>query len=128
MDPIPGVDVLQMDFLDADAPELLSETLGGAGRRRALRHGGATPPATARPTICKIMALAEAAADFAREVLEPGGAFLAKVLQGGTEGDAARRAQARLRHACSHVKPPASRADRPSSTAGEGVSRQRGRG
>ena len=46
----------------------------------------------------KIMALVEAAAEFAREVLEPGGAFLAKVLQGGTEGDAARDAQARFRH------------------------------
>jgi 23S rRNA (uridine2552-2'-O)-methyltransferase len=58
----------------------------------------------------KIMALAEAAADFAREVLKPGGAFLAKVLQGGTEATLLadlKRDFATVRH----VKPAASRAD-----------------
>ena len=45
----------------------------------------------------RIMGLAEAAADFAREVLAPGGAFVAKVFQGGTEGAAPRRSEARLR-------------------------------
>ena len=58
----------------------------------------------------RIMALAEAAAAFAREVLAPGGAFLAKVLQGGTEAALLARAEARFRHR-SHVKPPASRPD-----------------
>ena len=58
----------------------------------------------------KTMALAEAAADFAREVLVPGGAFLAKVLQGGTEASLLtqlKRDFASVRH----LKPAASRAD-----------------
>src|SRR3546814_12484245 len=56
------------------------------------------------------MALVEAALLFAAEVLAPGGAFVAKVLQGGTERDlltALKRDFARV----AHVKPPASRAD-----------------
>ena len=56
------------------------------------------------------MALVEAAAEFAREVLAPGGAFLAKVLQGGTE--AALLAELKRDFAgVKHVKPAASRAD-----------------
>jgi 23S rRNA (uridine2552-2'-O)-methyltransferase len=58
----------------------------------------------------KIMALAEAAAEFAREVLAPGGAFLCKVLQGGTEArllSVLKRDFASVRH----IKPPASRAE-----------------
>jgi 23S rRNA (uridine2552-2'-O)-methyltransferase len=58
----------------------------------------------------KIMALAEAAADFARTMLKPGGAFLAKVLQGGTEATLLadlKRDFATVRH----VKPAASRTD-----------------
>ena len=58
----------------------------------------------------KIMALVEAAAEFAREVLKPGGAFLAKVLQGGTEG-ALLAALKRDFASVKHVKPAASRAD-----------------
>jgi 23S rRNA (uridine2552-2'-O)-methyltransferase len=58
----------------------------------------------------KIMALVEAAAEFAREVLSPGGAFLAKVIQGGTENEllgSLKRDFASVKH----VKPPASRSD-----------------
>jgi 23S rRNA (uridine2552-2'-O)-methyltransferase len=58
----------------------------------------------------KIMALVEAAAEFAREVLKPGGAFLSKVIQGGTEGallSGLKRDFAVVRH----VKPAASRSD-----------------
>jgi 23S rRNA (uridine2552-2'-O)-methyltransferase len=58
----------------------------------------------------KIMALVEAAADFAREVLAPGGTFLSKVLQGGTENEllaALKRDFAAVRH----IKPAASRSD-----------------
>jgi 23S rRNA (uridine2552-2'-O)-methyltransferase len=69
-------------------------------------------PSTGHPQTdhLRIMALAEAAYDFAREVLAPGGAFLAKVLRGGTERqllEAMKRDFATVRH----VKPPASRAD-----------------
>jgi 23S rRNA (uridine2552-2'-O)-methyltransferase len=58
----------------------------------------------------KIMALAEAAADLARETLAPGGTFLCKVLQGGTEAHllaALKRDFARVKH----LKPAASRSD-----------------
>ena len=60
--------------------------------------------------VCKIVALLEMAAEYAREVLTPGGAFLAKVIQGGTEGTllaTLKRDFATVRH----VKPSASRAD-----------------
>jgi 23S rRNA (uridine2552-2'-O)-methyltransferase len=64
----------------------------------------------ARTDHLKIMALVESAAEFAREVLAPGGAFLAKVLQGGTE--ASLLAQLKRDFAkVQHIKPPASRAD-----------------
>jgi 23S rRNA (uridine2552-2'-O)-methyltransferase len=58
----------------------------------------------------KIMALAEAAAEFARAVLKPGGAFLAKVLQGGTEGTLLADLK-RDFASVKHVKPTASRTD-----------------
>jgi 23S rRNA (uridine2552-2'-O)-methyltransferase len=64
----------------------------------------------ARTDHLKIMALVEAAADFARDVLAPDGAFLAKVLQGGTEA-ALLAALKRDYKSVKHVKPPASRAD-----------------
>ncbi len=56
------------------------------------------------------MALAEAAAEFAVEVLAPGGAFAAKVLQGGTEATLLARLKQRFDRVV-HIKPPASRAD-----------------
>ena len=58
----------------------------------------------------KIMALVEAAADFAREVLAPGGSFLAKVLQGGTEAELLASLK-RDYKTVKHIKPAASRAD-----------------
>jgi 23S rRNA (uridine2552-2'-O)-methyltransferase len=64
----------------------------------------------ARTDHLKIMALVEAAAEFAREVLAPGGCFLAKVLQGGTEGSLL-SALKRDYKSVKHVKPPASRSD-----------------
>jgi 23S rRNA (uridine2552-2'-O)-methyltransferase len=64
----------------------------------------------ARTDHLKIMALVEAAADFARDVLSPGGSFLAKVLQGGTEASLL-AALKRDYKTVKHVKPAASRAD-----------------
>ena len=110
MDPIAGVEFASIDFLDPDAPERLKAMLGGpadvvlsdmaanaTGHRRdrssedhgAGGGGGANSP---------------------REVLKPGGSFLAKVIQGGTEGTllaALKRDFASVKH----VKPAASRAD-----------------
>jgi 23S rRNA (uridine2552-2'-O)-methyltransferase len=109
MEPVAGVEFLQLDFLDPDAPAKLKARLGGPADV-VLSDMAANATGHARTDHLKIMALVEAAADFAREVLAPGGAFLAKVLQGGTEA----ALLAALKHDFAqvrHIKPPASRAD-----------------
>jgi len=109
MQPVAGVEVLHLDFLDAAAPERLKQALGGPADV-VLSDMAANATGHRKTDHLKIMALAEAAALFAREVLAPGGAFLCKVLQGGTEGALLadlKRDFATVRH----VKPAASRAD-----------------
>jgi 23S rRNA (uridine2552-2'-O)-methyltransferase len=109
MEPVAGVDFMQLDFLDPSAPEVLKRLLGGPADV-VLSDMAANATGHARTDHLKIMALVEAAAEFAREVLAPGGAFLAKVLQGGTEASllaALKRDYKSVRH----IKPPASRAD-----------------
>jgi 23S rRNA (uridine2552-2'-O)-methyltransferase len=109
MDPLPGVDFLQLDFLDPDAPERLKALLGGPADV-VLTDMAANATGHRATDHLKIMGLAEAAAEFAREVLKPGGAFLAKVLQGGTEVEllaSLKRDFAGVKH----VKPAASRSD-----------------
>jgi 23S rRNA (uridine2552-2'-O)-methyltransferase len=109
MDPVPGVDFLQLDFLDSSAPEKLKSMLGGLADV-VMSDMAANATGHAKTDHLKIMALVEAAAEFAREVLEPGGSFLAKVLQGGTE--AALLAMLKRDFAIvKHVKPTASRSD-----------------
>jgi 23S rRNA (uridine2552-2'-O)-methyltransferase len=109
MAPLAGVDFIQLDFLDASAPEKLKAMLGGAADV-VLSDMAANATGHARTDHLKIMALVEASIDFAREVLAPGGAFLAKVLQGGTEA-ALLAALKRDFRQVKHVKPAASRAD-----------------
>jgi 23S rRNA (uridine2552-2'-O)-methyltransferase len=109
MPAIPGVDFLRLDFLDATAPDKLKRMLGGKANL-VLSDMAANATGHRKTDHLRIMALAEAAADFAREVLSPGGSFLCKVLQGGTEGcllAELKRDFASVRH----VKPAASRAD-----------------
>jgi 23S rRNA (uridine2552-2'-O)-methyltransferase len=109
MAPIPGVAFRQIDFLDPTAPQLLNEMLGG-GADVVLSDMAANATGHKKTDQLKIIALVEAAAEFAREVLRPGGSFLAKVLQGGTEG--ALLAQLKRDYATvRHIKPQASRAD-----------------
>ena len=109
MAPIPGVTFRQIDFLDPSAPAVLNEMLGG-GADVVLSDMAANATGHKKTDQLKIIALVEAAAEFAREVTRPGGAFLAKVLQGGTE--AALLAQLKRDYATvRHVKPQASRAD-----------------
>jgi 23S rRNA (uridine2552-2'-O)-methyltransferase len=106
---IDGVDFMVLDFLDQRAPELLKQKLGGAADL-VMTDMAANATGHRKTDHLKIMALVETAADFAAEVLRPGGAFLAKVLQGGTEP----ALLARLKREYStvrHVKPAASRAD-----------------
>jgi 23S rRNA (uridine2552-2'-O)-methyltransferase len=109
MEPIAGVDFLERDFLDPRAPDEIKAMLGGPADV-VLSDMAANTTGHRRTDHLKIMALVEAAAEFAREVLAPDGVFLAKVLQGGTEASllaALKRDFAQVRH----VKPPASRAD-----------------
>lgn len=109
IEPIPGVDLLQLDFLAPEAPELLIERLGGPADV-VMSDMAANATGHKKTDHLRIVGLAEAAVAFARSVLAPGGAFVAKVLQGGTEGELLadlKRDFALVRH----VKPAASRSD-----------------
>lgn len=106
---IPGVTFMQLDFLDQEAPAKLKEMLGGPADIVLSDMAGNTTGHRQTDHL-KIVALVETAAEFAREVLSPGGTFLAKVIQGGTE----HRLLAELKKnfaSVKHVKPPASRSD-----------------
>jgi 23S rRNA (uridine2552-2'-O)-methyltransferase len=109
MEPIAGVQFAQIDFLDARAPDEIKSRLGGPADV-VLSDMAANATGHRKTDHLKIMALADAAAEFAREVLAPGGAFLCKVLQGGTE-TALLAALKRDFSTVKHVKPAASRAD-----------------
>jgi 23S rRNA (uridine2552-2'-O)-methyltransferase len=109
IDPMTGVDFIQLDFLDPAAPDRLIEMLGGPADV-VMSDMAANATGHRKTDHLRIMGLAEAAAEFARAVLAPGGVYLAKVLQGGTEGMLLadlKRDFATVRH----VKPAASRAD-----------------
>ena len=109
MPPLPGVTFLNLDFLDPAAPERLEALLAGPADV-VMSDMAANATGHRKTDHLRIMALAEAAAMFAREVLEPGGAFLCKVLQGGTEG-ALLADLKRDFAAVKHVKPASSRPD-----------------
>ncbi|MDB5641457.1 MAG: rRNA methyltransferase [Hyphomicrobiales bacterium] len=108
IDPIPGVEFTVMDFLDDDAPDRLKATLGGLADG-VLSDMAANTTGHKKTDHLRIVALAELAIHFATEVLAPGGFFMAKVFQGGTENellDILKRGFKTVRH----VKPEASRA------------------
>ena len=110
MAPIPGVILLQKDFNDEDAPAALIEALGGH-KVDIVMSDMAAPTTGHRATDhIRIIALVELAADFAVRVLAPGGTFIAKVFQGGTEHELLGVLK---RHFATtiHAKPKASRAD-----------------
>jgi 23S rRNA (uridine2552-2'-O)-methyltransferase len=107
IEPIPGVEFAQIDFLDDDAPDRLKEMLGGQADV-VLSDMAANATGHRQTDHIKIVALVEAAAEFAREVLAPGGSFLAKVLQGGTEGELLASLKRDFK-VVKHIKPPASR-------------------
>jgi 23S rRNA (uridine2552-2'-O)-methyltransferase len=110
MEPLPGVTVLHLDFLAEGAEDQLRELLPSGKADLVLSDMAAPTTGHTRTDHLRIMGLAEAAAAFAIDVLAPGGAFVAKVLQGGTERellDLLKRSFTSVRH----VKPPASRSD-----------------
>lgn len=107
VDPIDGVIIHQMDFMDDRAPEVLMADLGGAPDL-VLSDMAANTVGHPQTDHLRTMGLVEAAAHFAVEVLRPGGAFVAKVLAGGADSDLVallKRHFANVKHA----KPPASR-------------------
>jgi 23S rRNA (uridine2552-2'-O)-methyltransferase len=109
MDPVTGAEIMQLDFLDPSAPDRLKAALDGPAD--VVLSDMAAPTTGHGPTDhLRVMALAETAYEFAAEVLSPGGIFVAKVFQGGTE----RTLLDRLKRdftAVRHAKPPASRQD-----------------
>jgi 23S rRNA (uridine2552-2'-O)-methyltransferase len=117
MKPIAGVEFLKLDFLDEAAPGRLKALLGGKvqGKVRenldvVLSDMAANATGHRKTDHLRIMALAEAAAQFAREVLAKSGTFVCKVLQGGTEAVLLAELK-RDFETVKHVKPPASRSD-----------------
>jgi 23S rRNA (uridine2552-2'-O)-methyltransferase len=108
MDPIEGVVLLKKDFTDNDAPQMLIDALGGH-KADLVMSDMAAPTTGHRPTDhIRIMALVEMAADFAIQVLAPGGAFVTKVFQGGTEHELLHLLKQHFATTI-HAKPPASR-------------------
>lgn len=110
MEPVAGAAVVHLDFLDPDAPARLKALLRDGAADVVLSDMAAPATGHAKTDHLRIMGLAEAAAEFATEVLKPGGTFLCKVFQGGTERallDLLKVSFATVKH----VKPPASRAD-----------------
>ncbi len=109
VEPIPGAELMQLDFLAEGADDAVKARLGGSAD--VVLSDMAAPATGHRQTDhLRIMALAEAAADFAFDVLAPGGTFVAKVLQGGTEGELLALLKRRFEKV-QHFKPPASRKD-----------------
>ena len=109
MDPVPGAEVMQLDFLDPSAPDRLKAAL--AGPADVVLSDMAAPTTGHNQTDhLRVMGLAETAYEFAAEVLAPGGTFVAKVFQGGTERGLLDRLK-RDFTAVRHAKPPASRQD-----------------
>ena len=109
IEPVAGAELLQGDFLDEDAPDRLRALLAGPADV-VLSDMAAASTGHAATDHLRIMALAEAALDFALEVLAPGGAFVAKVLQGGSERSLLQTMRRNFTRVA-HVKPPASRKD-----------------
>jgi 23S rRNA (uridine2552-2'-O)-methyltransferase len=110
IEPVAGVTFMQADVTGAEAGEMIRAALGGARADVVLSDMAASSIGHRQTDHLRVIALAEAALDLAEDVLAPGGAYLAKVLQGGAGQDL----MARLRQGfakVTHVKPKASRAD-----------------
>ncbi|HUH75907.1 MAG TPA: RlmE family RNA methyltransferase [Devosia sp.] len=108
MDKIPGVILLQKDFTEEDAPAMLIEAMGGK-KADLVMSDMAWPTTGHRPTDhLRIVHLIEIAADFAVDVLAPGGVFVAKVFQGGTEHELLHMLKRHFKTTF-HAKPPSSR-------------------
>ncbi len=108
-DPIDEVAILQMDFMDEEAPQRLREALGGPADL-VLSDMAANTVGHQQTDHLRTMALVEAGLEFACEVLRPGGAYVAKVLAGGADNDLVAEPKRNF-GIVKHAKPPASRKD-----------------
>ena len=108
-DPIDGVSILQMDFMDEAAPDKLRDVIGGEADL-VLSDMAANTVGHQQTDHLRTMALVEAGLEFAAEILRPGGAYVAKVLAGGADNQLVAEMK---RHFATvkHAKPPASRKD-----------------
>ena len=107
VEPIDGVTIFQMDFMDDDAPRVLEEALGGKADL-VMSDMAANTVGHKQTDHLRTMGLVEAGAWFAVENLEKGGTFLAKVLAGGTDADLLALLKKHFK-TVKHAKPPASR-------------------
>jgi 23S rRNA (uridine2552-2'-O)-methyltransferase len=110
MDDIPGVRFLKKDFNDEDAPQALIDAMGGKKADLVLSDMAAPTTGHKATDHIRVVALVELAADFAVRVLAPGGTFVAKVFQGGTEHELLALLKQHFATTL-HAKPKASRAE-----------------
>ncbi len=108
MDPVAGATILKKDFLDDDAPDALLEALCGEMPDIVLSDMASPTTGHRRTDHIRTMALVEVALEFALKVLKPGGHFLTKTFQGGTEKALLDQMKQNFQ-SIHHVKPPASR-------------------
>ena len=109
VEPIAGAEIHQLDFLEDDADDKVRDWLGGKADV-VMSDMAAASSGHKQTDHLRIIALCEAAAYFAFDVLEEGGTFVAKVLAGGAEGDLQKLLKQRFQKVA-NVKPPASRSD-----------------
>lgn len=110
VEPLAGAKLIQLDFTDETAPERLKELLGGHKADIVMSDMAANTTGMHSIDHLRIMGLLEMAYDFAVQILNPGGVFVAKIFQGGTENDFL--AQMKKDFAVvKHAKPGASRKD-----------------
>jgi 23S rRNA (uridine2552-2'-O)-methyltransferase len=108
IDELPQVKTIRMDFIEEEAPNIIKDFM--QGRLADLVLSDMSPNTTGHKATdhLRIVALAESAYEFAAEVLKPGGAFVAKVFQGGAEKELLSRMKREFTKV-RHIKPPSSR-------------------
>ncbi|MHC5654229.1 RlmE family RNA methyltransferase [Stappia sp.] len=109
---LPGVRLLLKDFLDDDAPDAIMAALGGHAPDLVMSDMAAPTTGHRQTDHLRTTHLFEVAAEFARETLAPGGAFLSKVFRGGTENELLATLK-RDYQTVQHIKPPSSRKESP---------------
>lgn len=112
IEPYPGAEFIEMDFTDDSAPQALIDALGGQQPDLVLSDLSPNTTGHQKTDHLRIMMLVEMAYDFARQVMRPGAHFVAKVFQGGAQGDLLKLIKSEFQ-TVKHVKPPASRKGSP---------------